>query len=92
MASINRYSSRRSRLDHSFLRQRLQGARSYDRIAGYFNSSLLELVGEQLEGMRGHIRVVCNSELKPIDVRTARAAAVGMWKSWATSAPESPPG
>ncbi len=89
MTSINRYSSRRTRLDHSFLSQRLKGAQSYDRIAGYFNSSLFELVGEQLESISGHIRVICNSALQTIDVHTAKAAAAAIWKSWAASAPES---
>jgi hypothetical protein len=46
---IQRFSSRRQRLDDSFLRSRLLGARSYDRIAGYFCSSLLEVAGEEQE-------------------------------------------
>jgi hypothetical protein len=32
-----------------FLATRLQGARRYDRIAGFFSSSLLEVAGEALE-------------------------------------------
>jgi hypothetical protein len=32
--------------------------------------------------------VICNSALKPIDVHTAKAASVALWKSWAASAPE----
>ena len=47
---IHRYSSRRSPLK-DFLATRLQGARRYDRIAGFFNSSLLEVAGEALERM-----------------------------------------
>jgi len=39
---IHRYSSRRSPLK-DFLAARLQGARRYDRIAGFFSSSLLEV-------------------------------------------------
>jgi hypothetical protein len=34
--TIRRFSSRRQRLDRSFLAERLCGARAYDRIAGYF--------------------------------------------------------
>ena len=34
-----------------FLATRLQGARRYDRIAGFFSSSLLEVAGEALERM-----------------------------------------
>jgi len=63
--SIHRFSSRRQRLDRSFLRQRLRDARAYDRIAGYFRSSLLEVAGEELESVQGVIRVVCNSDLSP---------------------------
>lgn len=45
---MQRHSSRRSRLDHSVLNERLAGAASYDRIAGYFRSSLFEVAGEVL--------------------------------------------
>jgi len=47
---IQRYSSRRSPLK-DFLATQLQGARRYDRIAGCFSSSLLEVAGEALERM-----------------------------------------
>jgi hypothetical protein len=47
---IHRYSSRRSPLK-DFLATQLQGARRYDRIAGFFSSSLLEVAGEALERM-----------------------------------------
>jgi hypothetical protein len=40
---LNRFSSRRSRLYDAFLSHRLQRTVSYDRIAGYFQSSLLGL-------------------------------------------------
>lgn len=39
---INRFSSRRQRLDQAFLSAKLQGAKSYKRIAGYFRSSIFE--------------------------------------------------
>jgi hypothetical protein len=45
---IHRYSFRRSPLK-DFLATQLQGARRYDRIAGFFSSSLLEVAGEALE-------------------------------------------
>jgi len=48
MSAINRFSSRRQRLDHAFLSAKLQGAKSYKRIAGYFRSSIFELVGEEI--------------------------------------------
>ncbi len=88
MPSIHRFSSRRNRLDRSFLAARLAGALAYDRIAGYFSSSLLEIVGEELETVAGPIRVICNSDLHPLDVETAKAAKMALWKSWTAARPE----
>jgi superfamily II DNA or RNA helicase len=64
---INRFSSRRERLDHAFLNDRLRGAKSYSRIAGYFRSSIFELVGEEISGIDS-VRIVCNSELDEADI------------------------
>jgi hypothetical protein len=88
---ISRYSSRCSPLK-DFLATRLQGARRYDRIAGFFSSSLLEVAGEALEPMTPEagetcVRVVCNSYLNPLDVQTARAAKWGMYREWVRLAP-----
>lgn len=58
------------------LAKRLAGARRYDRIAGYFRASLLDVAGEALEGV-GQIRVVCNGELDANDVAVAKAAKAG---------------
>ena len=44
---LQRHSSRWNRLDQAVLNQRLEGAASYDRIAGYFRSSLFEVAGER---------------------------------------------
>ncbi|MFQ5614393.1 MAG: hypothetical protein ACE5H9_19905 [Anaerolineae bacterium] len=85
---IRRFSSRRQRLDHSFLSPRLKGTQRYDRIAGYFSSSLLELIGEELETVIGKIRVVCNSDLHPQDVKTAKAAQMAIRRTWTSSRPE----
>ena len=87
-STIIHFSSRRQRLDRSFLAARLQNARAYDRIAGYFSSSLLELVGEELDTISGPIRVICNSDLDPLDVQTARAARDAVWRSWTGDRPE----
>jgi len=46
---VNRYSSCRGGLYEEFLKKRLTGAKRYHRIAGYFQSSLLELAGEEPE-------------------------------------------
>jgi hypothetical protein len=83
-----RYSSRREKLDQSFLNPRLQSAQAYNRIAGYFSSSILEVAGEALESVSGTIRMVCNSELSAKDVATARAANYAMRREWCASGPE----
>ncbi len=85
---IHRFSSRRQPLDVSFIQNRLAEAVSYDRIAGFFRSSLLEVAGEQLEALNGKIRVVCNSEIDQRDVSTAKAAQQAMRKSWCAGKPE----
>ena len=73
--AVERFSSRTTPLG-PILSARLAGAATYLRIAGYFRSSLLEVVGEALEGV-GSTRVVCNGELDPHDVAVARAARDG---------------
>lgn len=85
---IQRFSSRRQPLGHTFLAARLRDARAYDRIAGYFTSSLLEVVGEELESVRGPVRIVCNSELDPRDVITAQAARTSLRRAWTSARPE----
>jgi hypothetical protein len=51
--AVRRLSSRRQPLDRSFLNNRRTGAASYDRIAGYFRSSVFEIAGEAYEQSRG---------------------------------------
>ena len=68
---IKRFSSRRKKLDTSFINKRLSDAVSYDRIAGYVSSSMLEVAGEKIEAMNGQVRVVCNSDIHPGDAKTA---------------------
>ncbi len=85
---VTRYSSRRAPLDGGYLNRRLAGAKRYDRIAGYFSSSILEVAGEALEGVGGGIRVVCNSALSKRDVEVAKAARAAMRREWCDSAPE----
>lgn len=71
---LNRHSSRRASLYESFLKPRLAGAQRYDRIAGYFQSSLLELASESLADIP-RIRIVCNTEVSAEDVKTVRMAS-----------------
>lgn len=73
MSDINRFSSRRQRLDHAFLSERLKGAQSYKRIAGYFRSSIFELVGEEIAAIP-IVQIVCNSELDAADVVVSKHA------------------
>ncbi|MCX6131947.1 MAG: phospholipase D-like domain-containing protein, partial [Proteobacteria bacterium] len=71
-----------------FLVERLNSAKNYDRIAGYFTSSLFEAAGDALESVTGPIRIVCNSEIDPRDLETARAAELAMKREWSGSIPE----
>lgn len=86
-----RHSSRRARLDHTVLNSRLEGAASYDRIAGYFRSSLFEVAGEALSAVTGPIRIICNSDLDAQDVVTAAAAQAALRRSWCDGRPEDAP-
>lgn len=89
---ITRHSSRREPLA-GFLPGLLRGARGYDRIAGYFRSSILEVAGEALEELApgAVVRVIANSDLSPLDVLTARAAKAAMYREWRASLPEDIP-
>ncbi len=85
---INRFSSRVKRLDYIFLNEKLKNAQSYDRIAGFFSSSVLEIAGEEIESISGSVRLICNASLEKDDVITATAAANAMRKEWCASEPE----
>lgn len=87
---IQRLSSRREPLG-DFLPKQLAGAKGYDRIAGYFCSSLLEVAGEAIAEVEGQVRIVCNSDLQRLDVVTARAAQLAMRQEWCESVPEDIP-
>lgn len=71
--ALQRYSSRHQRLFDAFLGKRLPGAASYDRIAGYFQSSLLELAAEEFKAIQ-KVRIVCNTDVNPADVHAVRQA------------------
>jgi len=88
MDLIRRFSSRRQRLDHAFLNDKLRGARAYRRIAGYFRSSIFELVGEEIAQIP-KVQVVCNSELDAADVIVARhARETALKERWNEATPE----
>ncbi len=88
MSGIRRFSSRRQRLDHAFLNEKLKGARAYRRIAGYFRSSIFELVGEAIADIPV-VQVVCNSELDARDVIVAKhAQETALKERWNEEPPE----
>ena len=88
---LKHHSSRLNRLDHSVLAKRLKGAVSYDRIAGYFRSSLFEVAGEAISDIAGPVRIICNSDLDPQDLITAAAAQAAIRRSWCSGKPEDAP-
>lgn len=71
---ISRFSSRNERLSHVFLKDRLRGAKSYDRIAGYFHSSIFNLIHEEISGIE-RVRIVCNADLNQPDLTAAKLSA-----------------
>ena len=85
MSDVTRFSSRQDRLSHVFLKERLAGAVSYDRIAGYFRSSIFDLVHEEIESI-GKVRIVCNADLDARDIAVAmlsqRAVDRAMIAKW----------
>jgi PLD-like domain/Helicase conserved C-terminal domain/SNF2-related domain len=88
---LHRHSSRRNRLDQAVLTKRLDGAVSYDRIAGYFRSSLFEVAGEAINKVAGPVRIICNSDIDRQDMVTAAAAQAALRRSWCAGLPEEAP-
>ncbi len=84
---LNRYSSRQQHLGEGFLIEKLNNARFYDRIAGYFCSSILEVAGENIESVSERVRVICNSGVSPEDVEVAMKAQQ-MKQEWCEYGPE----
>jgi superfamily II DNA or RNA helicase len=82
--TLRRFSSRLERLSKGFLDARLEGAIAYDRIAGYFRSSVFEIAGESFDRIDGPVRIVCNSGLDVRDVDVARA----LFNEWCEGKPE----
>ena len=86
--TIRRFSSRTDRLDQTFLLGHLKGARSYKRIAGYFTSSLFEVAGELLDDIP-EVKIVCNVDIHPDDLRVAKLREpkmIGRWNERALEA------
>lgn len=79
--TIRRFSSRTERLDTEFLAKSLQGAVKYFRIAGYFRSSIFELVGEEI-ALIPEVKIVCNSELDLVDFLVASGRNTALKERW----------
>lgn len=77
-----RYSSRRNNLLEEFLNKNLKDAQNYDRLAGYFSSSVFEIAKEAIESVKGKIRVVCNSNVEKEDIEVAKIAKQKIIKEW----------
>jgi len=79
--TLRRYSSRTERLDTEFLAKSLEGAQRYLRIAGYFRSSIFELVGEQISQIP-EVKILCNSELDLADFQVATGRETALKERW----------
>lgn len=79
--AIQRFSSRTERLDTEFLAESLKGAAKYFRIAGYFRSSIFELVGEEIAKIP-EVKIICNSELDLADFQVATSRNTALKERW----------
>lgn len=88
---IYRFSSRESRksgqaLGKTFLSEKLARAKAYDRIAGFFSPSILQIAGEEIEAIP-KVRVVANSKIT-FNLYTANnqispaAYKTALWNEW----------
>ncbi|MBL1275684.1 MAG: DEAD/DEAH box helicase family protein [Ectothiorhodospiraceae bacterium] len=86
--TIRRFSSRTHPLDKTFLLEHLKGARSYKRIAGYFTSSLFEVAHELIVEIP-EVKIVCNVDIHPDDLKVAQlreSKMIGRWNENAIEA------
>lgn len=79
--AIRRFSSRTEKLDTEFLAESLKGATKYFRIAGYFRSSIFELVGEEIAKIP-EVKIICNSELDLADFQVATGRNTALKERW----------
>ncbi len=78
---LKHFSSRTERLDTDFLAKTLKGASKYFRIAGYFRSSIFELVGEEIAQIP-EVKIICNSELDLADFQVATGRNTALKERW----------
>lgn len=79
--TLHRFSSRTEQLDREFLAKSLKGAVKYLRIAGYFRSSIFELVGEEIAQIP-EVKIVCNSEIDVADFQIANNRSTALKERW----------
>ena len=79
--ALKRFSSRTEKLDTEFLAATLKGASKYFRIAGYFRSSIFELVGEEIAKIP-EVKIICNSELDLADFQVATGRNIALKERW----------
>ncbi len=79
--TLKRFSSRTEKLDTEFLAEALKGASKYFRIAGYFRSSVFELVGEEIAQIP-EVKIICNSELDLADFQVAIGRNTALKERW----------
>jgi len=79
--TIHRFSSRTEQLGTEFLAKSLNNATKYFRIAGYFRSSIFELVGEQIAKIP-EVKIICNSELDMVDFQVATGREIALKERW----------
>jgi len=88
---IERYSSRlfkkqNQELGKSFLAEKLKKAKAYDRIAGFFSPSILEIAGEEIQAIP-KVRMVANSKITfPVyavnNEKSDPAFKGALWNEW----------
>ena len=79
--AIRRFSSRTEQLGTEFLAKSLAGAQKYFRIAGYFRSSIFELIGEEIASIP-EVKIICNSEVDFMDFRIASGREIALKERW----------
>lgn len=79
--TLRRFSSRTEKLDKEFLSVILKDATKYHRIAGYFRSSIFELVGEEIAAIP-EVKILCNSELDLMDFQVASGRDSALKEKW----------
>lgn len=79
--TLKRFSSRTEKLSKGFLTEILSGASKYFRIAGYFRSSIFELVGEEISKIP-EVKIICNSELDLADFQIATKRNIALKEQW----------